>query len=959
MPKPTAARLIWVRAQEHYEWQSAPDQRTVVLPAHPDSAAVLESHLAAHVSLAFQGRQGALTLLKESRARGGDYWYAYRRRGLRVVKKYLGRTAALSIAHLEQVARLLNTDAEAGQAPKSVALLAPKLAVPRQHGTPISRLALAGRLNQVLDHRLMLISAPAGFGKTTLVSQWAAQNLEAGPTGLTGPIGRLGWISLDEADNDPEQFWRYVIAACQSAHQPSQASSAPNTYKAELTALLNSLTDQARPVVLILDDFQVITSPHIHHMLATMIDQLPNALHLMLLSRSEPPLPLARWRARHELVEMSASDLRFTAEEAQTCLQQTLAANNGAEKVQADIRQFVERVEGWPVAVRLAAQGLQGRRDPAEIEQTLAKFSGSHQHIQAYLIEEVLNPQPEALQQFLLDTSLLDRLTAPLCDAITGRHDSAALLDELGRNQLFFTELDGTPKWYRHHTLFAEALRAEAERRLSPDTLRALYLKASHWYEANQMPVEAVESTLAAKAVDRAARLMVHYAGLYELMGHATLRRWLMQIPEAIVNEHAVLCMGQAICLLFTNNRYAPATRERVEPPLLRAEALWRADGNLAKVGEVLAVRSLMLFWQRQFDDSFTLNQQALELLPKQDQLWHGECLIRVGVAQIRDGQLNQARVTLNQARAACEAVGHIMPLLAATFILGDVCCWQGDLPMAQKLYERVLALATDRWGPLFHQGKRALDDKANALLGLAQVAAAQRDWVTAESNARQVLELSQSLNDPEVRVRATLLLAEAAQARNQPRHAHELIQQQLAQITQPSLRCQLLLNQTQVALSTNDIPAAQRALDLYAATDAERVNNHDKWHTLQQEQAAMLTAQLHIARGDSASALALLTRWLPEAEAMGRGQHADSMRELIAAAHALKPELANATPTLTPQEQRVLQLLAEGRTRPQIAAQLVTSINTVKTQLNHIYRKLNVDNRDHALERARQRRLI
>src|SRR6266566_7901563 len=423
--------------------------------------------------------------------------------------------------------------------PESSELLSTKLAPPRPHSALVSRGRLVDQLDEGLEHKLTLLSAPAGFGKTTLVSEWIAARSERQDS-LS-----VAWVSLDAGDNDPARFWRYVITACQ-AFDATVGESAlallPTSrrlpFETVLTTFINELARLKRRGVLVLEDYHVITSTPVHETMAYLVDHLPITLHLLILTRSEPSLPLARLRAHDDLYELGAADFRFSLEETRAFLQQALPFPLSAET----ITRLEARTEGWVTGLRLLALAPHGRRDPQELERMLVTFTGSHRHILAYLVADVLSSQTETLQRFLLQTAFLKPLTGSLCDAVTGRSDSEMMLEQLEHANLFLIPLDDVGQWYRYHALFAEAMQHEARRRLGEDNLRSLFDKASHWYEQNGLHAEAVEATLSARNFERAAMLiessMWSYSAVNELY---TWLRWVEQLPEEMLQTRPAL----------------------------------------------------------------------------------------------------------------------------------------------------------------------------------------------------------------------------------------------------------------------------------------------------------------------------------------------------------------------------------------------------------------------------------
>ncbi len=976
--------------------------------------------LATHTSFSFESDYGHLTLLKEARPRGEGYWYAYRRRGERVVKKYLGRSARLCVARLEEAARVLESAGprslsdppEAGAAAprekQQASLLLPKLHPPRLRLSLVPRERLFRQLDAGLESRLTLISAPAGFGKTTLVGAWLAER-------RTMPVG---WVSLDEGDNDPFRFWRYVISACQacapgvgatSLEQLQRVQRQPfvqNPFEAMLTTFVNELSRLSRRALLVLDDYHLITSPRVHETLADFVEHLPPALHLLILSRNDPALPLARLRVRNELNELRAVDLRFSSEEARVFLERVLSVPLSTEVVE----HLQERTEGWVAGLQLASLALRGRATTRDIEQFLVAFSGSQRHLLTYFVTEVLDAQPEPLQMFLLQTCVLDRLSAPLCDAVTGRADSHLLLEELERANLFLEPLDDEQRWYRYHALFAEAMQHEARRRLGADALRAAVHRASLWYEQHDLFVEAVEIALGASEFARVADLIedrVLRDGRIEL--HHTFYRWLQQLPEQELHSRPALCFVYAMAILFTHERRAPATRTLLELPLQVAERCWRAEGDRPKLGMVQTIRALVAWWQDDYRASFARAREALKLLPEGDIQWRGMSLLHVGMEEVFMGRLNTARRVVSESCALCEAIGALHPLFAATVLLGNVYVLQGELQQAALLYRQVLARTEGK-------GKSHDGDRASSLLGLAGLAYEENDLERAEQGARQAEALGRQQGDESLQVHAALLLARIDAARNECERARQMLQEVEARTRTPRFRREILACQVWLALRAGEPAEARRRFTAY------EMCNEDRFHR-EEEQAALLRARLLIAEGAGHEARDLLAGWLPEAREEGRVRSELETLLLLALARqaaserrgaeeallcalelaymqdycrlfldegpALASMLRTLLPTLTeeplrtyargllhafagrpmpkpqkrallsPQEQRVLALLAAGRSRPEIAQELVVSVNTVKTQVSSIYRKLNVARRKDACDAARRLHLL
>ena len=365
-------------------------------------------------------------------------------------------------------------------------LLETKLYVPGSRRGLVPRPRLSERLDRGAASKLMLVSAPAGFGKTTLLAEW----LVAGPPAPTNE-GSAAWLSLDQGDNDPASFWTYVIAALRTVAPGVGASvltllqePQPSPIQTVLATLLNDLSAIANDVVLVLDDYHVIDARDVHDGMAFLLEHLPPQIHLVIASRADPALPLARLRGRGELVEIRAADLRFTPDEAAAYLNEVMGLQLRAQ----DVTALEGRTEGWIAALQLAALSMQGRDDVAGF---IAGFAGDDRYIVDYLVEEVLQRQPEHVRSFLLQTSILDRLSGSLCDAVTGQDGGKAKLAALERGNLFLVPLDDRRRWYRYHQLFADVLQAHLLDE-QPDDVPDLHRRASAWYEQNGEPSEAI-----------------------------------------------------------------------------------------------------------------------------------------------------------------------------------------------------------------------------------------------------------------------------------------------------------------------------------------------------------------------------------------------------------------------------------------------------------------------------------
>ena len=542
MPKKTYYTLTWSSSSQTYALYEGQGEEARELVLDSPTWSLRVSQLA---SFAFHGLNGSYTARQEHRPRGGQYWYAYARVAGKLTKRYLGRGTELTLTRLEQAAQALwlaspaavaavpqeaaraslrarpaspppaggqpehpngaggrttgGPAVLAGRSPKT--LLASTLPGPRLPPHLLARPRLLQHLQQGLERTLILLSAPAGYGKSTLLAQW-----------LASAALPCAWLALEPADNEPAHFCSSLLAALQrtdprlagggrvQAALPSRH--APRVERL-VTALLHELlargSDAGEHLVLVLDDYHLISHEAIHAALGLLLEHRPPQLHLVLATRADPPLPLARLRGRDALLELRAAELQFTPEESRTYLLE----RRGLPLAAQECALLHARTEGWITGLQLAARALQGREDASGF---LARFSGRHRAIADYLLEEVLSRQSAAIQDFLVQTSLLERLSGPLCDAVRGQHDSQAQLGWLERANLFVVPLDDERRWYRYHQLFAQVLQQRLQHS-APRLIPELHRRASRWYEQQGDVVEALSHALAASAVSVAKPL--------------------------------------------------------------------------------------------------------------------------------------------------------------------------------------------------------------------------------------------------------------------------------------------------------------------------------------------------------------------------------------------------------------------------------------------------------------------
>src|SRR5674476_331390 len=421
-------------------------------------------------------------------------------------------------------------------------LLETKFHVPRGRRGLVARPTLRERLSRGAESALTLVSAPAGFGKTTLLTEWLAAAPADGRS--------AAWLSLDQRDNDPAVFWTYLVAALKTAAHGvgagalSLLQSPQAPIEVVLATLLNDLSAISNDVVLVLDDYHVIDSRDVQDGMAFLLEHLPPQMHLVIASRADPALPLPRLRGRGELVEIRAADLRFTPDEAAAYLNEVM----GLVLTAQDVAALEGRTEGWIAALQLAALSMQGRADIAGF---IAGFAGDDRYIIDYLVEEVLQRQPDNVRSFLLKTSILSRLSGSLCDAVTGQDGCKPMLEALDRGNLFLVQLDDRRQWYRYQHLFGDVLRAHLLDE-QPDRVHELHLRASDWYERNGERSEAIRHALAAEDFERAADLAeLAIPAMRRSRQEATVRGWLETLPGELVQLRPVLIVGYAGVLLL------------------------------------------------------------------------------------------------------------------------------------------------------------------------------------------------------------------------------------------------------------------------------------------------------------------------------------------------------------------------------------------------------------------------
>lgn len=903
----------------------------------------------------------------------------------------------------------------------AVELLATKITPPRVRRRAIARDRLTDRLSTAADARLILISAPPGFGKTTLVTDWIATRGEGGAT---------AWVSLEPSDAEPVRFWTYVLAAIGSA-APGVGDGArellaggQGAVDAAIASLVNDLTGRETELVIVLDDLHAAETPEIGERLAFLVDHLPPNARVVIITRSDPALPLARLRARGELVEIRAADLRFTPEEAAEYLNDLMGLGVDAAGVAA----LEVRTEGWIAALQLAALSMQGRADLASF---IDGFAGNDRYVVDYLADEVLERQPADVRAFLLETAVLDRLTGPLCDAVTGRSGGAAMLEVLDRRNLFLVGLDDQRRWYRYHHLFADLLRARL-REQQPDVVPALHRRASAWFEANGDRPDAIAHALEGGDVDRAAELIeLEAPSLLRLRQEVTVRRWLDALPETVFDTRPVLADRHAAVHLQSGG-----SLEVVDRRLTQAER-WVDAARQASAGTTEAPRGLVavdalglealpgavalhragLMWIRgDLDGTITHSRAALELLPERT-LERGGMAAILGLAQWRLGELDSAHAAWSTAIEDIGNAGHHADVLGCSIALADIELAQGRLRAAERTYERGLRRAADT-------GEPALRGLADMHTGLAEVALQRNDLAEAHRHLDHVAELGDAAGLPQnpyrsrvaralvaeadgntteairlldeaerlyegdffpevrpvsaVRARVLIRAGRTAEARAWAAERGLSIDDELSYLREYEhvTLARALLREVEVGGRSGDVVGVVRFVDrlLDAAEAGGRTGSAIE--------LLGLRARGLRARGDRAGAAGAIARALSLAEPEGyvrvfvdqgeallpllreaakSGSAAGYAARLVAAIGDRLPGPADARPTdaLSERELDVLRLLASDLSGPEIASQLFVSLNTMRTHTKSIFGKLGVNSRRAAVRRAAELGLL
>jgi LuxR family maltose regulon positive regulatory protein len=888
-------------------------------------------------------------------------------------------------------------------------LLQTKLAIPSARADRVPRARLIQQLNAGLECPLTLICAPAGFGKTSLITDWYEQSDRS--------RFPLAWLSLDEEDNDPTRFLTYLISALATiSNTPfedllsSLRSPQPQPPKLILTALISQIEKFPQPFALILDDYHRVAVP-IDEPLAFLLDHLPAQMHLVITSRDDPSLPLSRLRSRSQLAEIRADDLRFTREEAAIFLEQKLGVSLSAEQ----IMELDARTEGWIAGLQLAVLAMKGRKDIAGF---IDAFTGSHRFILDYLTEEVLSRQSDELQSFLLQTSILSRLSGPLCDAVTGRTDGQASLEQIEHGNLFLIALDSERSWYRYHHLFGDMLQRHLKQS-NADNVPDLYRNASLWFEQNGLVGEAIEHALLSQDSERAARLLDQYGERVWTHGElATFMRWLEALPEEVFLAHPKLGLNQALLLTFVD-KFVQAEQRLSQVERVLAESDTDETARTAFIQQAAVIRTTVsLMVGPGGNVTLAAGHKALSLLADSDarRAW---IMMIIGCAHyVSNGEMADAESCLEEAIRLGEKTNDSLTIMISLTHLARMNITRGYLRQAEVAVKRQLQHSIDpRWN-----GQTAV---GYALVDRSKVRYERHDVKGALADLIEAQQIVQAHALKRISVDSYVMMARLKHFQGEERHASELMAE-AAHILQANDLKEIMISvtpwQAWLRLMQGDLAAAEQWAKEIEPTTSENLNpalefEHITIARIQIAQGRLDDAQqlldrlLSAARdngrmgrviticvlqaiaawqqGNRDRALNALTDALslgePEGyvrtfvdegklmaellgEAQKRGIAPEYVTKLLEAFEAIAPQkpssseqewIGETIEPLSVRELEVLRLMVDGASNREIAQKLYVSMGTVKKHLSNIFAKLDTHSRTQAIATARRHKLI
>jgi LuxR family maltose regulon positive regulatory protein len=886
----------------------------------------------------------------------------------------------------------------------SAPILATKLYIPPPRTKVVPRPCLVERLNEGLQRRLTLISAPAGFGKTTLVSEWIVS------------YGRpVAWLSLDEGDGDPVRFISYLVEALQTIKAGIgeglvavlQSPQPPST-ESILIALINEITTIPDHFILVLDDYHLIDSKPVDYALTFLLAHLPPQMHLVIATREDPHLSLAQSRARGQLTELRAADLRFTPSEAAEFLNQLMGLNLSEENIAA----LEARTEGWIAGLQLAAISMQGHQDATSFIQS---FTGSHHFVLDYLIEEVLQQQSESIQAFLLRTSILDRLCGPLCDAVMGSPSPSGqeILEYLERANLFIVPLDSERRWYRYHHLFGDLLR---QRLGKPKEFAEFHLRASQWYEENGDMGAAFHHAIVAGDFVRAAGLAeAAWQGMEESFRTATWLGWVKKLPEEVIRARPVLCtlLGWA----FANAGEPEASELRLQDA---EQCLDGSDvANEAQLKPLPAMIALARAYNAQVQGNLVTTvkyaELALQIIPEDDFVWRAKAISTLEITHWASGNLESAIRGIGDWMESMTQLGNYVYVVASAYAVAELLEGLGRLSEAERTYQDALQLAAQH-------GPEAEHITAHHHLGLSMIYRQRGDDSLAALHLNQAAELGLQTTLVDWLYRWHVVQAQLKEAAGDLDTALALLDeakrvyiQTLVPDLRPiaALKARIYLKQgrpdkarawaAERGLSLTDDVSYLHEFEHLTLARLEIANplvNALLARLLQAAEAQkrrgseldilLVQALAHEAQGKRPQALAALERALALAEPEGYVyifvDEGDAMRLLIekqsrnrddplsdyvdkllaaftqlvtAPKSAIIHQKLDMIEPLSERELEVLKLLRTDLNGPEIARELVVSLSTMRTHTQNIYAKLGVNNRRAAVHRAEELDLL
>lgn len=880
-------------------------------------------------------------------------------------------------------------------------LLTTKFHIPPQRVDLVARPQLTARLNAITNGKLALVTAPAGFGKTTLVVDWITNQL---------PVRyqeRVSWLALDSNDNTPRQFWAYMIAAIQRMNpslgrtlQPSlHANTTLPPIETLLTALINEIILDGQPLLLGIDDYHEITHPEIHRGTAFLIENLPPNLQLIILSREDLPFPVSRYRVNSKLIEVRAADLRFTQNESAVFFNDLLSMSLTPEDIQA----LNTRTEGWVAGLQLAALSLQSTTDKSSFIQA---FKGSHRFLTDYLVDEVLSRQTTATQEFLWRTSILERFCAEVCNELTETANSQKMLRQLEQANLFIIPLDDERRWFRYHHLFTEFLRLRLQEHEAKQ-IAELYQRAIQWFRQAGLPREALQYAIKAQDYAQAVELLdVLAPEILEHDNHMLLIQWAAQIPENIASQQPLLCayLGWAY-LLSGQLKDAQRWLDRAETNITRSDSM---EERIIR-GYVFAHRAYIVFMQGVYTTTLDYARQALSMLPLENKAIRARTFTTLGNALNYAGQLNEAKKAFQEAIQIAREIDSLPLALFSYCSLGEVFRDEGRLSEAERTYQQVLLFAEELTGQqeipltgfaIFELGviARERNDFDTAKKLLEKGVKLCREWQQGEALAIGLMELAETnrlqgafaecetaLNDvrqvaadispwaanlvESFAARLALSRGETAQAARWARQAGldeqacELGYERFPECL-PLVRLHIASGHPRKAITLSECLITRdrtlgrmgRVLDLMtlqAAAFIELGKTDQAAQVL--EEAIQIAEPEYIVRPflDEGARLLPCLRELPPTTF--RNELLTILGSRLPSSLSSEGKHTALIEPLNEREITILRLMAAGRSNSEIGDELYLSVNTIRWYASQIYAKLGVKNRSAAADQARK----